>query len=359
MARRPQSNRLRQQTPVDIPLPSDVPQPPPVRQPPRPTIPDMPTSGEPLQPGQLLPERADSNPVIELYDEFAREYQMNIDAQRGAPTMVRGRTFYRAAPLGLEGAGFTFRVPTGQTDPLTGQPIIETFFELDPTKLPAGSYERAAERTGRAVEALGGEALGVGRQRERFLYDKDGADAYLFSLSNDQINLLKASMVATGLLTDEEAGSYNIRDLDSNPKIRNQWYRAVAVAQANGEDPYGFLLNMVRNGDMFSTTRQSQRPALTVRLTNREDIREVANSVASRRIGRALTDQEIESFATAYQRMERDYQMQAAYGGEVEAPPQAQTAATTMLQSEFGDEYETFQMGNTLDTFRQILGGQL
>ena len=52
------------------------------------------------------------------------------------------------------------------------------------------------------------------------------------------------------------------------------------------------------------------------------------------------------------------FQQQAAGGGTVTEPPQAETFAQTQIEQQFGQEAFTYKMGGFLDRLSQIGGGQ-
>jgi hypothetical protein len=142
--------------------------------------------------------------------------------------------------------------------------------------------------------------------------------------------------------------------LDS--KIFQAFRNAVDVAQSNDMKPGAFLEFMVNTGGTVSPA-QPARVSPAIRLTSAEDLKQVANSVAQRQIGRRLEDEELDRFAQAYQQTEAQFQRRLMGGGTVTSPPSIDVAAQEMVQQERPEEADLYSLGSTLDTFTQMLGG--
>lgn len=374
MARPMRPNRLRQQTDSTI-----VPMPPgaelTIPTTTRPTLPPAQPAGAQPVPGR--PEAAtvmagssrspeEQNRLEQIFEEARSQAALGFAGRYGAreflgPSGQRQQVYYHtSAPLGLEGAGTTYDLGT-YLGP-GGLPETRKMFGIDIGAAPASS-------AGRIAQAFGGQALfpttieqaAAGRTT---LLDEEGARRELFSLPTNDVAQVKLGLVAIGVLEPENVGLLNVKDISSNPKIQTAFNRLVGVAQANGLQWQQLLTRMVRNGETFTDVAgggsPTNRPAVQYRVTNPDDIKAIAQDVALRTIGRGLASDEANMFVTSYQDMERRAQQALAMGAtEVQQAPSIDVAAETMLREQFEDEYDIYQMGNTLDTFQQVLAGQL
>lgn len=374
MARPLRPNRVRQQTDTTI-----VPMPPgaelTIPTTTRPTLPPAQPSG--AQPVPERPEAAtvmagssrspeEQNRLEQIFEEARSQAALGFAGRYGAreflgPSGQPQQVYYHtSAPLGLEGAGTTYDLGT-YLGP-GGLPETRKLFGIDIGAAPASS-------AGRIAQAFGGQAMfpttveqaAAGRIT---LLDEEGARRELFSLSTNDVAQVKLGLVAIGVLEPENIGLLNVKDISSNPKIQTGFNRLVSVAQANGLQWQQLLTRMVRNGETFADVAggggpDRGRPAVQYRVTNPDDIKAIAKDVALRTIGRGLADDEANMFVTSYQEMERRAQQALAMGAaEVQQAPSVGVAAETMLREQFEDEYDVYQMGNTLDMFQRALAGQ-
>lgn len=294
-----------------------------------------------------------------LYDQFLAAAEEQI-GNLGQPTVVQGRYFYPSAPLGLEYAGQTMRVPLG-VNSQTGMYEFDEFFELDPSRLRVNrQMQRDAARFGQYMPGV----TAISAQMP--VYDEEGAGRLLNGLSLNELNAVKAGLVQIGALTFDDVGAFNYFDTQSNPKIQQGFNRLIALAQNNAMDWRTLLSQMIRNGDTLAPVDGDARGGgggggfvNTIRLSSKEDLRAIADNVATRTIGRALSEEEANAFVASYQNMERAFQQRLVAGGEIEQPASPDVAAAAQIQEMAQDEYDIYQMGNTLDTFQQVLAGQL
>lgn len=367
MVLRPSSDRVRQTEPT---APTTRP---PLSMPPGISTPQPPMSTTPTLPPRDLgmPGQVDLSPTAQqvegvvdaaqseanenraLYNEFLAQAGEQFGGL-GEPTIIEGRYFYDAAPLGLEYATRRMTVPLG-LDPDTGAYQYGEFFELYPELLRSPAAQRRAE-------AFGGVAVGSRAEPFAGALTPDAAERALNTLSTEELLQVKTGLVQIGALDIDDLGSMTFPDTQSNPRILQGFQRLVAVAQNNNEDWRVFLGRMLNNGDTLAPVSTSASgaggPAFTFRLTAADDLKAVADRVATRTIGRALSAEEADSFVASYQNMERTYEQQLAYGaGTVEMAPSAEVAAQQQIQQDLSEEYDVYQMGNTLDIFRQIIGG--
>lgn len=375
MARPMRPNRVRQQTDnTIIPMPPgvEVTSPSTVRPtlpPPAPVgvrpVPERPEAAEVMQPSTRSSE--EQNELERIFEASRQQAALGFSGRYGArqfegPSGQVQQTYYHtSAPLGLEGAGTTYDLGT-YFDPETQRVEKRQLFGVDIGAAPLSS-------AGRIAQAFGGQAMfpttvqqaAAGRGT---LLDEEGARRELFALSVNDLAQVKLGLVAIGALEPENVGLLNVKDITSNAKIQTSFNRLVSVAQANGLQWQQLLTRMVRNGETFANLGAgpgpgTQRPTIQYRLTNPDNIKAIAQDVALRTIGRGLADDEANMFVTSYQDMERRSQQAMAMGAaEVEQTPALDVAAETMLREEFRDEYDVYQMGNTLDMFQRILAGQ-
>lgn len=368
---RPMTDRNRQPTsgttlpPLEMPGGISTPPRPDVTSP---TIPPTtrPSGGLPLDLSQdnvsaQAQVRADAQNPDEtrlLYDQFLAAAEEQI-GNLGQPVIIEGRYFLPSAPLGLEYAGQTMRVPRREVNPTTGNYEFDEFFELDPSRLRINRQaQREAARFGQYVP---GSSILTDKIP---VWDEEGASRLLNGLSLNELNAVKTGLVQIGALTFDDVGAFNYVDTQSNPKIQQGFNRLIALAQNNAMDWRTLLAQMIRNGDTLtpmdsdSTTRGAGY-VNTIRLSSKDDLRAIADNVATRTIGRALSEEEANAFVASYQNMERAFQQRLVAGGEIEQPASPDVAAAAQIQEMAQDEYDIYQMGNTLDTFQQVLAGQL
>lgn len=377
MARPLRPTRTRQQTPPDTIVP--MPPGPPLTAPPAApsaTLPPTAPIGLQPQPAQLeaqdvmepSPRSTEEQNELERKFETAREQaRLGFAGRYGGaeilgPTGQQRQFYYTAPPLGLEGAGTTYDL--GMQLDESGNFRSRRMFGIDIESAPASGSERIAR-------AFGGQAIGARTTVEQAaagnlrLLDEEGARRELFSLPTNTLAQVKLGLVQIGALDPDSVGLLNVKDITSSPKIQAGFNRLVGVAQANGLQWQQLLQRMIRNGETFAGLDGAGPggggpPQIQVRLTNPDNLRTIAQDVAMRTLGRGLLPEEADQFVTSYQDMERNYQISAAGGAsEVTAAPAADVAAETMLRQEFQQEYDVYQMGNTLDTFQRILAGQL
>lgn len=175
----------------------------------------------------------------------------------------------------------------------------------------------------------------------------------------NELNELKDNLIRIGALTERDSGTRLYADRTAG--TYEAFANLVALAQGNARTWHSVLAEAVDEGlVLFEAGKTSGgTPQQLVRLTAPEDLGAVFGQTALRTIGRRLTDEEKQFMVTTYQDMERSFWRQASGGGEVVDVPSPQSFAETRIPEQMGAEYDVFQMGNVLDDFRRILGGQL
>lgn len=366
MVMRPSTGRVRQQSdgttttttrpPLGMPSGVSTPSPPSVTSPTMPPPVNIQAGSEVVIPNANeqqtdFEQRVDERRIEErrIYDGYVEAAENQI-RNLGDPVIFEGRYFYESAPLGLEWAGRRMVVPLG-INPQTGQYEFDDFFELDQATWVASRSRNVGDE--RNIQR-GAE---VAAATQMPLLDETGAERELNMLSTQDLQNVKIGLVQIGALDREDMGSLNTFDTQSNPQIQQAFQRLVGLAQNNMLDWRTMLSRMVRNNETVAPTKTQRAPL--IRVTSVQDLRAVADNVATRTIGRALTDEEAQTFVTSYQNMERAYQRRALGGGEVQMAPDAQVAAQEQIEEQFATEYDVYQMGNYLDVFRAATRGQI
>jgi hypothetical protein len=173
----------------------------------------------------------------------------------------------------------------------------------------------------------------------------------------DELNGLKDSLIRVGALKEKDAGTRMYADRTAG--TYQAFADVVQLAQGNARTWHSLLSEALDQNIVLFDNNASSSPPRMIRLTAPEDLGAVFGQTALRTIGRRLTDEETQFMVTSYQDMERSFGRQAALGGEVVDAPSPQAFAETRISDQIGEEYDVFQMGNVLDDFRRILGGQL
>jgi hypothetical protein len=316
---------------------------------------------------QLPSPRTGTTDAAELYNAMLETMSTGLISGIKAQTFD-GQLLYKEAPLGYRGAITPIVIEPGGVDPFTGRKLKETWFQIDPSLKPKDPLERRLEQisaVSRAIPGLGSremqDLLSQYGPSSKFIgpndpvYSEDGADRLLRNIAGNvnDLAMLKSKLIKTGFLTPTEAGPLDIVYLDE--KIFKEFRNAVDVAQSNDMKIDAFLDDMVSRGGRVTPAKPERAP--TIRLTSAEDLKQVANSVAQRQIGRRLEDEELDKFAQAYQQTEAQFQRRLLGGGTVTAPPSIDVAAQQMVEQERPEEADLYSLGSTLDTFTQMLGG--
>lgn len=103
------------------------------------------------------------------------------------------------------------------------------------------------------------------------------------------------------------------------------------------------------------STSGGRGAAPLVRLTNPNDIRELADVVAQRKIGRKVSPEILDQIIAGINAEER--KVGGGSSGTVVDPQSAETAVSTFLQTNMQGEYEATNVANTVNDFIDILGG--
>jgi hypothetical protein len=271
---------------------------------------------------------------------------------------------------------------------MTGGPRLASGFTLreiteywvDPELKPRDPFEMARIQAAAEIEARGyvamkdmwthmqavtGEGYGPEylSERDRYMTEQDALNT-LYKMSVDELALVKTNLIRLGLLSETQAGLMSVRDI--NKKVEDAFLSLVGTAQQNDMKWDAFMGRMLNDGTSFGGGggRGGGRGrgggggggGYQIRLTNPDDLRQVANAVAQQRIGRTLDDDTLNRFVAAYQDLERQYQTQFQQGqSEVVQPPAVDTFAATMLSQQFASEEDVYKLGATLDMFTEMI----
>jgi hypothetical protein len=191
------------------------------------------------------------------------------------------------------------------------------------------------------------------------------------------------------MLTEEQIAS-EMRELRRQNKLSDAYQRIASVrpgmnvdkiSDINGIDNYGyqefsaFVFDAQRMGMTYqqylaqleNDPEQLSRAArtggggggggVTIRLPSDDDLTSVFKYVSQATIGRTLPKEVYQSMIDAYKPQLVRFQQQAAGGGTVTEPPQAETFAETQIEQQFGQEKFTYQLGGFLNELSKLAGG--
>lgn len=180
---------------------------------------------------------------------------------------------------------------------------------------------------------------------------------------------LQNRLVNSGLLQkDYRAGVWDEASAEAFTTI-------LAMANQSGNDWETELINYAKQqpmeydaktGTMRRTTTgggsMAQRQKLVLRYSNPNDLATLANETAQKRLGRKLSQGELQKFVSSYNSMEADYQKAAdaasTGGGTVVEPMQADTAADLAAQQADPVAYATRGILPAVDAINDMLRGR-
>jgi hypothetical protein len=283
-----------------------------------------------LQPtgvGRIFPG---NNEQTKLFNNIIKASREEIDRVASRAIENDQGIFYPSEPLGWGAAG-RFVTVERRTDAGELEPI--TLWKLDPFAF---------------------EDVGIDTAVSRPVMTEDQARRNLFALSPTEQALVKSKLVKVGLLKENETGPAGMKFLDE--KIMSRWTTLVGLAQLNFQDPISFLTDSVNEGRRFSPEGAPSAP--TIPVPSSADVRQAANALAQREIGRRLTDEELDLVVQPYQRKYAQQQQRSLGGGVVERPPSVEAFTEGVISEEAEEEQALYSLGNTLDSFMGMLGGR-
>jgi hypothetical protein len=307
---------------------------------------------------------------------------------------IAANTVYLSEPLGFEGLAQPIRLPETitTTDPETGeqitrpasqlvngqtQQLVQTVYTLNPSYLPEDPWARYARQIPQIVVAqTDPENYMEVNQRAQALFRSLGprrddptqfrlatpetVNQTLLSMPLEDYNVVRQALVNTGLLKQQDYGDPASRGISA--EVRRAAIDAATLANTDGMDWVQYLVFKANSGaalgNELPTTPGAGAVMPTIRVTAADDLKFVLNRTAQSYLGRGLSDEEMTPMVDEIQKREAEAQRAAMYGGTVEAAPSASAIAAEQVQEQFGQEYDVYQMGNYLDVFRQMLGGQ-
>jgi hypothetical protein len=205
-------------------------------------------------------------------------------------------------------------------------------------------------------------AAGYYADNERYLTAADAAEV-LMSMSTEELAATKLQMMAlVPGYTDKDAGSLFIRSV--NKQTLDAYWYMVGEAQLNDMKPAAYAQQQIAAGINYNADDSGGGggggggSVDTIRLTNPDDLKAVANQVAQQRLGRFLSDDELNRFVSSFQAQETAFQ-QAYYADQavVTEAPAADTAASTWIDQTRKVDADIYAIGSQLDTFLNMMGG--
>jgi len=189
-----------------------------------------------------------------------------------------------------------------------------------------------------------------------------GDDLLPATLSPEKIALLQRDLVNAGLIGPKTKFRLGVWDDASRSAFRNllEYANASGLDQKQALQRYGQAEQM---GGAGSDGAGSTRQPLVTKVTNPDDLRAVADTVARAKLGRKLAPDEVDRFVKAFQG--REAGAQAAYnadptGGTVTDAPNPQAFLAQRIAKDYGVEagaHDLAEQGNQfLDILHQVGG---
>lgn len=176
----------------------------------------------------------------------------------------------------------------------------------------------------------------------------------------DRIAEMQSQLVDAGLLdpTDYHRGTWDGQSAAAYKEV-------LAAANSSGRDAVTTLALMRSS---YVGKAGPKRAPLVVRYTSPDDVRAIVNNVAVNRIGRYLTNEEMDPAIGAWHAVQRQFQEQsyaaedpAGPGGAVTQPPDLQTFGDVRVRAEHPDEVFKHTAAERFNSFMGLLssvGGQ-
>lgn len=106
-----------------------------------------------------------------------------------------------------------------------------------------------------------------------------------------------------------------------------------------------------------ASTNISSGNAISVRLTNPEDLKTVFQKASQETLGRSLSDQELSKLAESYNSLEKSYGYKIARGGAVTAPPDVSTYGTQQARKASPTEAQAMDYAGYIGALSKMMGG--
>jgi hypothetical protein len=202
----------------------------------------------------------------------------------------------------------------------------------------------------------------VGKTSDEMI-DFLGASKKFFDFDSDQLGNVQQRMWMQGLLPENWDPRFlgNKNDTDSY----KAWQKVLQLAIQQNKTPAEILAGEGGPGRMGGGSGGrgggSSRAPLTIRYSNPDDLRKIAEQTATEIVGFAPDKAFMDQFVKVYQGMEEGAQRKAynvaATGGSFTEPGSAQVQAEKKLRSDYKVEASSADMVKQFDAFLQIVGG--
>lgn len=187
---------------------------------------------------------------------------------------------------------------------------------------------------------------------EGLLVESDVA-LLLRNMTPGQRQSLKQDLIAVFPGLDSQINSMTSIDTATQGALQT----VIAEAQANGQQWDVYLQELVASDRIRERSSGSGGRGFTIQLPAKEDVKQLVQAVAGQQLGMNIDDAAAEAISQQYlQYFQTTFQSQMG-ASVVNEPMSAETFVTQQVQREFETDYDVYQMGNTLDAFRNILGG--
>lgn len=180
------------------------------------------------------------------------------------------------------------------------------------------------------------------------------------SWTGAQIADLQTKMVKAGLL---KKGSFQLGVWD---KASIAAYELLlGYANASGKDATQELMSITYEREKYGVTddEATKRPPLRLDTTHPDDLRGAFREVTKKMLGRALPDDELEKYISAYNQIEIEKQTEAynlsdpeGQGGQMVAPPAANSFIEEKIRKERPTDVAATAVNERADEFFSLLG---
>lgn len=218
------------------------------------------------------------------------------------------------------------------------------------------SRSQREEMSRRGAEMQSSARRDLSRSQEQPL---DAGEANLL-LRRISANPVKMAQLKQRLLAVGGSDENYVDDTSMDTQTISLWQQTVAMANNAGQDPEKWLADLQSNPaakQRMNNRNNSGPAAFTVRLPSQDDVAEVVQDVARRRLGQQLAPEQAKQLAAAYVSMAESSFRSQQGATTVTDPMDAQTFAQQQIGQQFGSDEMVYQTGLQLDTLIEMIGG--